>query len=77
MVPLEEGEVAGAFAVAVVSDGVSDLLSADVVAEHVAEEGCAAGAAQALVREAASLADLSSGGTDRDDASAAVVLWEE
>ena len=65
------------FALVVLSDGVSDLLSTEAILETVAETGCARGAARALVDEAVALANVSSGGADRDDATSAVVWWDE
>ena len=69
-----------AFAVIVVSDGVSDVIGPETVLEHVVdagpgEPGAATRAAKVIINEAGALADLSTGGQDRDDASAAVVCW--
>lgn len=63
------------FAVAVLSDGVSDVLSQRTILELVAEAGSAPAAARTLVAEAAAMSNVTTGGKDRDDASAAVLWW--
>jgi len=63
------------FAVVVLSDGVTDLLTDSAVLDTVAEADAARQAAQQVVEAAAGLADVSTSGADRDDASAAVMYF--
>eukprot|EP00966_Prymnesium_polylepis_P307666 7110197-Prymnesium_polylepis.1 len=69
----EEG--CNGFALVVLSDGVTDLCSDSAILETVAEADAARQAARQLVDAAAGLADVSTSGTDRDDASAAVMYF--
>lgn len=63
------------FAVVVLSDGVTDLIADASILDTVAKSVSAAAAARELVEEAAAMADASSRGRDRDDATAAILCW--
>ena len=64
-----------AFAVVVLSDGITDVLDETAILDAVAQAESAEVAACTLVEDAASLADVTTGGSDRDDASAAIIWW--
>ena len=63
------------FAIVALSDGVTDVLTEQSILDTVAQSDSAQQAARQLVEEAASLADVSTSGSDRDDASASVMYF--